>query len=156
MIHNDLFFSITHNCNPTFSFKYRCASNEALNRTRNSDLGPTFNTSRFDPYKDRWPRCIPRVCMEKFVWKEKEKISDDPEKWTEEVLKTYFEVSKPLDIIRIIDHYEMTPKPIIYELSNIYVNLIFQHHESSSGTCNCKFDKCSEFIFDTVGKPSMN
>ena len=53
--------------------------------------------------------------MEKFVWKEKEKISDDPEKWTEEVLKTYFEVSKPLDIIRIIDHYEMTPKPIIYE-----------------------------------------
>ena len=63
--------------------------------------------------------------MEKFVWKEKEKISDDPEKWTEEVLKTYFEVSKPLDIIRIIDHYETTPKPIIYELSNIYVNLIF-------------------------------
>ena len=62
--------------------------------------------------------------MEKFVWKEKEKISDDPEKWTEEVLKTYFEVSKPLDIIRIIDHYEMTPKPIIYKIPNFQISML--------------------------------
>ena len=53
-----------------------------LNRTRNSELGPTFNTSRFDPYNDRWPRCIPRVCMEVIKAEGEEKI-----------VETYFEVT---------------------------------------------------------------
>lgn len=54
-----------------------------MKRTRSSELGPTFNTSRFDPDTDSWPRCIPRVCMEKL-------IQEGPEK----MIQTYFEVKK--------------------------------------------------------------
>ena len=59
----------------------RCGNNDEMERTRNSELGPTFNTSRFDPDTDPWPRCIPRVCMEKMA-------TEGPKK----MIKTYFEV----------------------------------------------------------------
>ena len=59
----------------------RCGNNEAMNRSRNSELGPTFNTSRFNPDTDTWPRCIPRVCLEKMATEGAEKM-----------IQTYFEV----------------------------------------------------------------
>ena len=127
----------------------RCANNDVLNRTRNSDLGPTFNTSKFDPYNDRWPRCIPRVCMEILEKKE-----------PEDIIKTYFEVlNQPLST-NVYLSYNFRRVKKLSELKKlisipevvfiIWCFLLLQLHESSMGTCNCEFDKCSEFIFDTV------
>ena len=31
-----------------------------------------------------------------------------------------------------------------------------EHHKSLSGTCNCMFDKCHEFIFDTLSSHYLN